>query len=108
MPNGKPRYTYRHGSDIILARPYHRYNLANPTQMGSREIPKNVHAGQHRMRGFDATTIGSRARMSQSDSQDVIFITVGQEKKEPKYFRPHLRTDVNPSCGNLRQRIRRK
>lgn len=34
------------------------------------------------MRGFDvtATTIRSWARMSQSDSQYVIFITVGQEK----------------------------
>lgn len=36
------------------------------------------------MRDFDvtATTIRSRARMSQSDSQDVIFITVGQEKRD--------------------------
>lgn len=39
------------------------------------------------MRGFDVTNIGSRARMSQSDSQDVIFITVGQEKRSTNYFR---------------------
>jgi hypothetical protein len=63
------------GSEIIFTRPH---SLANPTQMGSREIPKNVHLGQHRMRGFDGTTIGFWARMSQSDAQDVIFNTARQ------------------------------